>query len=452
MNAGQRWWHTVIDSIGRDWKYAYAKPEYHKARCNYGRGPALKEGSAVPATLQGCISAARVDPSVDMLRAAVKSVLPDIKSRALACERARTVPVESVEALRQAGFYKLVQPTAYGGYEQDFTVLVALMMEMAAACASTAWVCGLLAAHQWMVGLFPAQAQDDAWGTSPGATFCGSYAPINEARPDRDGYRLNGRWSFASGCDNSQWAICAARLPGTSERPGQPAFLLVPASDYAIEDTWEVIGLAGTGSRTLVLNDVLVPKHRMLLFADAASGRSPGSKHYANPLYAVPVYCHVSACLAATAVGAASGAVDDFIAGTTGRLTRGSVTGGDNRMAEFSSVQIRVAEAAASVDAARMILLRDLEDIAREVRQSGEGSVRQRITNRRGQAFAVNLAVRSVDMLNAANGGNGLAVSNPIQRAWRDVNAVARHVSVNWDSVAAMYGQMALGLEPRGQY
>jgi alkylation response protein AidB-like acyl-CoA dehydrogenase len=156
--------------------------------------------------------------------------------------------------------------------------------------------------------------------------------------------------------------------------------------------------------------------------------------------------------LAATAIGAAAGAVEDFIAATGGRVTRGSVTGGNNQMAEFQTVQIKLADAAASVDAARTILLRDLEAIAAEVRQNGHGSVQQRIVNRRGQSFAVNLAVRAVDILNAATGGNGLAMSNPVQRAWRDVNAVARHVSLNWDSVGAMYGQMALGLEPRGQY
>ena len=152
--------------------------------------------------------------------------------------------------------------------------------------------------------------------------------------------------------------------------------------------------------------------------------------------------------MAATAIGAAAGAVDDFIAATGGRVTRGSVTGGNNQMAEFQTVQIKLADAAASVDAARTILLRDLEAIAAEVRQNGHASVQQRIVNRRGQSFAVNLAVRAVDILNAATGGNGLAMSNPVQRAWRDVH----HVSLNWDSVGAMYGQMALGLEPRGQY
>lgn len=402
--------------------------------------------------VQESSSALRANRSPDAIRVAVRSLLPTIRSRAVACERARSVPQETVEELRQTGLYRLVQPAPYGGYEQDFVVLANVMMDIAGACASTAWVCGLLSAHQWLVGLFPAEAQHDVWGVDPGATLCGSYAPISEAAAESGGYRLNGRWSFASGCDNAQWAICAARLPATTQRPGQPAFLLVPATDYAIEGTWDVIGLAGTGSKTLVLDDVFVPEHRVVLFADAASGRTPGSQLYQNRLYAVPIYSHVSACLAATAVGAAAGAIEDFIAATGSRLTRGSVTGGNNRMAEFPTIQIRVAEAAASVDAARTILLRDLEAIAREVRENGEGSVQQRIINRRGQAFAVNMAVRSVDILNAATGGNGLALSNPVQRAWRDINAVGRHVSVNWDAVATMYGQMALGLEPRGQY
>jgi resorcinol 4-hydroxylase (FADH2) len=397
-------------------------------------------------------SVAQAEVAADKVRAAVKSLLPAIKSRAAACERARTVPAETVEELRQTGLYKLVQPGAYGGYEQDFTMLAELIMDMASVCASTGWVCGLLSGHQWFAGLFPAEAQRDIWGSNPEATLCGSYAPVNEARPDKGGFRLTGRWSFASGCDNAQWALCAARLPAAGDRPSQPGFLLVPATDYVIDDTWDVIGLAGTGSKTMVLNDVFVPEHRTLLFADAASGRSPGSRLYANRLYAVPIYSQVSACLAAAAVGAAAGAIDDFIASTTGRVTRGSVTGGNNRMAEFPTIQIKVTEAAASVDAARTILLRDLAAIACEVRETGEGSMRQRVTNRRGQVFAVNLAVRAVDTINAAMGGNGLAMSNPVQRAWRDVNAIARHVSLNWDAVAAMYGQMALGLEPRGQY
>ena len=382
----------------------------------------------------------------------MQALLPRLRHRALAAEMARRVPAETIEELRAAGLYKLVQPAAFGGHECDFVALAEVIMDMAAACASTAWVCGLLAGHQWLAGLFPRQAQEDVWQADPAAVLCGSYAPINTAVADGHGWRLDGRWSFASGCDSASWAICAARLPPSNGLPAAPVFFLVPARDLVIDDDWHVNGLAGTGSKTMVLRAVHVPGHRMITFADAAAGRAPGSALYANRLFAVPVYCHVSACLAATAVGAAAGAVGDFVAATASRVTRGSVTGGNNLMAEIPTVQIRLAQAAAEVDAARTILLRDLADIAREVRERGEATREQRITNRRGQAFAVGLALRAVEALNALGGGNGLALSSPVQRAWRDVNAVARHVSLNWDAVGAMYGQMALGLEPRGQY
>jgi alkylation response protein AidB-like acyl-CoA dehydrogenase len=397
--------------------------------------------------------AARIRSSPSAIKAEVTRLLPAIRAKAAETERARRVPDEHVAALREIGLFKLVQPAAFGGDEHDFVVLAELIMEIGQACASTAWVCGLLSAHQWMLGLFAADAQDDVWGQNPDALMCGSYAPACAAVADTGGYRISGRWSFASGCDNAQWAFCAARLPPkTKDGASEPAFLLVPSSDYAIDDTWDTIGLAGTGSKTLVLDNVFVPEHRLLLFADAAAGRSPGSRLYANRLFSIPIYCQLSPCLASAAVGAAMGALADFVAATGQRLTRGSVTGGNNRMAEFPTVQIKVAEAAASIDAARFILLRDFEAIAREIREQGEATVERRVTNRRGQAFAVGLAVRATDILNATTGGNGLAMSNPIQRAWRDVNAVGRHVSLNWDSVGAMYGQMALGLEPRGQY
>ena len=168
----------------------------------------------------------------------------------------------------------------------------------------------------------------------------------------------------------------------------------------------------------------------MLLFADAAVGPGVPAAKPADRLYAVPItQVSVRARRSTTA-----GAVDDFIESTTGRVTRGSVTGGNNRMAGFPTIQIKLAEAAASIDAARTILLRDLEVIACEMRETGEGSRQQ------GSPTAADRCrqSRSRRQLLAAMGGNGLALSNPVQRAWRDVNAIGRHVSLNWDAVAAM--------------
>jgi alkylation response protein AidB-like acyl-CoA dehydrogenase len=390
----------------------------------------------------------------DQLATGIRRLNVDFKARAAATEKNCAVPAESVQALRDIGFFKLVQPRAFGGYECDFEPLVDFGIEIAKACPSTSWVCGLLAAHQWLVASFPAEAQHDVWDENPDALVCGSYAPATQAAAAPGGFRLTGRWSFASGCDNADWALCAALLPPqTDGGPFTPAFLLVPAKDYAIDDTWHVIGLAGTGSKTLVLDNVFVPTHRVLTFRETTWGKTPGAQVYAhNPAFSIPMLCNIPSCLAAVAVGAAAGALDDYLAATSRRITRGAVAGASNRMAEFATVQLRVADAAASADAAREILLRDLRARALTVREGREVTIEDRITSRRGQAYAVSLAIRATEALNASTGGHGLDLANPVQRAWRDANAVGRHISMNWDVVGTMYGQLALGLEPVGQY
>lgn len=377
-----------------------------------------------------------------------------IKSAAARVEQISRVPEEHVKALRELGFFRLVQPKAFGGFEQTFDTLVDVNIQLAQCCASTAWVCGLLAAHQWLVASFPLEAQHDVWDENPDALVCGSYAPAAKASLEHGGYRLSGRWSYASGCDNTQWAVCAALLPPDGGAgPPKAAFLLVPARDYLVDDTWDVIGLAGTGSKTLVLEDVYVPAHRVLTFEATTSGRTPGASVYANNgTFAVPMLCNIPSCLASTAVGAALGALADYVAMTSARVTRGAVAGAANRMAEFSTIQLRVAEAAACADAAREVLLRDLRSRAESALLGRGVSVEERILSRRGQAFAVSLAIRATEALNSSTGGEGLNRSNPIQRAWRDANAVGRHISMNWDAVGTMYGQLTLGLEPRGQY
>lgn len=398
-------------------------------------------------------AATRGTEAADGLRDAVRALLPGLRARAAEAERRRQVPEENVAALREAGLFRTVQPRLFGGHEQDFAVLAELIVEIAAACPSTGWACGLLAAHQWLVAAFPEAAQREVWQDDPDATACASYAPTGKALPVEGGFRLAGRWAFASGCDAASWAVCSALLPAGEGQPPVLSFLLVPRADFTLDDTWHTVGLAGTGSKTVVVQDAFVPAHRVLRVRDTATGDTPGRRlHDSSPLYAMPMLCNIPSCLAATAVGAAAGALHDYLGMTSQRVTRGAVAGGGNRMAEFPTIQLRVAEATASVDAARELLLRDLRRRAETARNGGAISVEDRIASRRGQAFATSLALRATEALNASTGGQGLDLANPVQRAWRDVNAVSRHVSLNWDAVGTMAGQQALGLEPKGQY
>jgi alkylation response protein AidB-like acyl-CoA dehydrogenase len=373
-------------------------------------------------------------------------------------EKSGRVPASHIDLLRSVGYFDIVKPARFGGEQGSFADLVDANIEISSACASTGWVAGLLSAHQWLLAMFDERVQQEVWGSNPDALLCGSYAPVRLAERVENGFRLSGDWAFASGCENAQWALCAAIIPPRSEaeRP-VPAFLLVPASDYTIADTWDVVGLAGTGSKSLILQDVFVPEYRMLSFPDATSGRTPGGSGYSGiGLFNIPLLMGVPFCLGSAAVGAAKGALNSYIAHMGTRVTRGAVAGGNNKIAEFPTIQLRVAEASASVDAAREIMLRDIAR-AQQLAQAREDGISEitdedRILARRSQSFAVSLALRAVEALNASTGGLGLQMSNPVQRAWRDANAVGRHISMNWDAVGTMVGQQLLGLPPKGQY
>lgn len=395
---------------------------------------------------------AQADPFPALLEAAAA-----VGDRARACadrtERERRVPQALVEQMRAGGLYRVLQPRAFGGYELGFGAFAEIVSRIARGDGSTGWVFSVCAVHQWLIGLFPREAQADVWGADRDAFAAGSYAPAGRAAPVDGGYRMSGAWSFASGCDTADWLLLGAVFPGPEGAPPSPGFFLVPKADYRIDpDTWHVAGLAGTGSRTVHLQDVFVPAHRVLSFAQGASGDAPGTAANDAPLYRIPFMACVPTCLVAPVLGMADGALDLYLDSTSTRATRGAVAGGHNRMAEFATVQLRVAEAAASIDAARTVLFRDIEETEALARTGRPVTVDVRLRNRRTHAFAVKLLVQAVDALFYGSGGAALALERPLQRFWRDVHAAGVHISTNWDAVATMYGQHALGLEPKGQY
>jgi alkylation response protein AidB-like acyl-CoA dehydrogenase len=393
-------------------------------------------------------------PQLSKILASATELVPLLQERAQATEAARRVSEATTEAFHQAGFFKLMQPARYGGYEYGFTAFIDVISELARGCTSSAWGCSLGAIHQWLVGTFPEQAQDDVWRRDPNAIVCGSYAPATLAEKVDGGYLVQGKWHFASNVDNSQWALLGVQFPAEEKGAAPTAgFLLAPRADWAIEDNWHVAGQAGTGSKTVVIDKPLfIPGHRKLTFAEASSNRPPGCAINTNPIYRIPFLSAVPVCLVSPIIGTAQGAVDELIQLAGTRVTRGAVAGGGNRLSEFFPVQSRLAEASASVDAARLLLYRDTAQVEQMAADGQAISVEQRIRNRRDHAFAARLSRDAVEAVFASVGGAGLALNQPIQRMWRDANAISRHISLNWDAVSSMVGQYLLGLEPKGQY
>ena len=266
---------------------------------------------------------------------------------------------------------------------------------------------------------------------------------------DKDGYRLSGRFSFASGCDNANWGILGGMLP-LKDGP-KPGFFLVPRSQFTIHDDWFTMGLAGTGSKTIVVDDQFVPDYRAVSFNEMLTGNGPGTQTNTNPLYRQPMLAVVPHCLVAPALGMARGALEVFTEQAAGRTTRGAVAGGNNKMSEFTTIQMRVAEATASIDAAQLMIYRDISDTLATVTAGKPADVALRMRNRLTHSFATKLLVQAVDAVFLAAGGSALGLEHPVQRFWRDIHALSSHISLNWDSVSAMYGQHVFGLEPKGQ-
>lgn len=393
-------------------------------------------------------------PSLASILDKAKELRPYLRERGHETEVNRRISEETTQLFKDLGFFKLLQPARYGGYEYGFTGFMDLIAEIGRGCTSTAWGCALGLIHQWLLATLPKQAQDDVWLENPQAILCGSYAPATHAVRMDGGYLIKGKWSFASNVDNSHWALLGVHFPVTSPSDKPSAgFLLVPRNDWEIEDDWHVMGQSGTGSKSIVMKtDVFVPEHRKITFAELSSGNPPGLKDNPHPIYGIPFLSAVPVCLVAPILGTLQGAIDTFVELCESRVTRGAVAGGGSSLRDFFPVQSRLAEACASLDAATLLINRDTTQVEQMAMSGIKITVAQRIRNRRDHAYATKLAQQGIDGLFSAVGGAGLSLDQPLQRMWRDGNAISKHISLNWDAVSSMVGQHMLGLEPKGQY
>jgi resorcinol 4-hydroxylase (FADH2) len=372
------------------------------------------------------------------------------REQALETEKQRHVSSELIAMMRDAELFRVMQPVRFGGFEYGYDAFVELVATIAAGDGSTGWVYSLGAVHPWLIACYPEEAQQEVWSQDRDAIAAVSYAPTGKAVLEKDGYRLSGRFGFASGVDNANWGILGGILP-LKDGP-KPGFFLIPRSQFSIHDDWFTMGLAGTGSKTIVVDDQFVPAYRAVSFADMLSGNGPGTATNPSSLYRQPMLAVVPYCLVAPALGMARGALEVFKDQVAGRATRGAVAGGNNKMSEFITVQMRVAEATASIDAAELMIHRDINDTLAVVDGGKPADVKLRMRNRLTHSFATRLLVQAVDAVFLAAGGSALGLQHPLQRFWRDIHAASAHISLNWDSVSAMYGQHVFGLEPKGQY
>jgi 3-hydroxy-9,10-secoandrosta-1,3,5(10)-triene-9,17-dione monooxygenase len=371
-----------------------------------------------------------------------EELLPKLRERAPRCEELRRLPDETLRDFHDAKLFRIHQPKRVGGAELEFAAVVTYGALLARACASSAWNWVNFTAHHMMLGMFPPQAQDEIWGGSPDALIASSFVfPAGKARKVEGGYVLSGRWPFSSGVDPSEWNMLAGLARLDDNLPPEQRIFLLSRPQYKVIDTWFAGGLRGTGSKDVEVSEQFVPEHLTLAVADTKGGPTPGSAVNPGPLFQMPVFALFPYMLSGVALGIAEGLVDEFLAKSsqTGRMTGA-------RIAEIQSTQIRLGEATAYARASRLVQLANCEEAERLIASGRvpEGKVKARY--RLEGAYAVDWAVRAVDVMFGLYGAGGLYESGHVPRAFRDAHAVKQHFSFNTDIAGTTYGRVALGL------
>ena len=376
--------------------------------------------------------------------ARVDALLPELRGRAAEVEQRGMVPDDIIRSLAAAGVFRALQPRQWGGLELDLAAYYEGMIRLASACASTGWVASVVGVHPWHAALFAPEAQRELWGDNPDAMMSTSLAPVGQVERASGGYRLTGRWPFSSGVDHCGWVVLGGTAPDETGGGVYRTFL-VPRQDYTIDqESWKVTGLAGTGSKAVILPGVFVPEHRTHSIVDNYNGTDPGLAINDRPYYRLPWRLVFGYCIAAPAAGAAVGALEAFIAGNRDRHS----AHGAQPVARNPAVHRPLARALAVVGMVRQRMsatwteLQALADAGRTVPYE-----------RRTQAFYEATLVHDacsdvVYHLMGVNGGRTMNADAALQRYFRDLLAMRNHPAANIEMSSGLYAQAMLGVPP----
>jgi 3-hydroxy-9,10-secoandrosta-1,3,5(10)-triene-9,17-dione monooxygenase len=373
------------------------------------------------------------------LWARAEALLPKLKERAKRCEELRRLPDETLRDFHDAELFRIHQPNRVGGAELDFDAVVTFGALLAKACASTSWVWVNYAAHHMMLGMFPQEVQDEIWNKDRDALIASSFVfPAAKAKKVDGGYVISGRWPFSSGVYPSEWNMLAGLAFLDENTPPEQRVFLLHRSQYTIVDNWYAGGLRGTGSMDVEAKEQFVPEHRTLAVADTKGGPTPGSVVNPGVLFQMPVFALFPYMLSGVPLGIAEGLIEEY-GPRAGRMT-------GSRVAEIQSTQIRLGEATAYARASRMVQLANCREAQALISQGSVPDAKTKARYRLEGAYAVDWAVRAVDVMFALSGASGLYESGATPRAFRDAHAVKQHFSFNTDIAATTYGRVALGL------
>jgi 3-hydroxy-9,10-secoandrosta-1,3,5(10)-triene-9,17-dione monooxygenase len=401
-------------------------------------------GPGVGRKTDASLSSEGDDRAYAAMIARAQALIPQLRERAASTEALRRLPPETERDLHDAGLFRIVQPKRVGGAELDYVALVDCADALGQADASVAWNFANLSSHHWMLGMFDRRAQDRVWDKDPNVLIASSFIfPAGRARKVDGGYLLRGSWPFSSGVESCEWNMLASVVSSDDEADGiEYRIFLLPSTDYKIIDTWNATGLQGTGSNDVEVSDAFVAEPMTVAVADLAGGPTPGSAANPNALYALPVFSLFPYVLSGVALGNAQACLDDYVELAQHRAS----TYNRAKLGDLQSTQIKIAEASAKIDAARLIMRTKCLEAMSDARSGHVPDIAAKTRLRRDGAYAVNLCTEAVSSLFSASGARGLFTSGALQRQFRDAHAINSHIAFNFDAAGTNYGRVALGL------
>jgi 3-hydroxy-9,10-secoandrosta-1,3,5(10)-triene-9,17-dione monooxygenase len=375
----------------------------------------------------------------EALLASARELGPALQARLTQADALRRLPDETVDDLKRAGFFRILQPRRWGGLELDPRTFFEVQIEIARACASSAWVLGVVGAHAWQLALFDERAQREVWEKNADALISSSYAPTGKVERVDGGYLVSGRWSFSSGCDHCDWVFLGGFAPD-AKGPDMRTFLL-PRVDYRIEDNWHTLGLRGTGSKDIVVEGAFVPEHRTHRLMDGFRCKSPGNAVNTAPLYRLPFGQLFVRSVSSSCLGIAQGALEAFQAAASQRVAAGDGA----KVAIDPGVQRVCAEATVALDELKLVLQRNVDSLLQYAQRGEAPPVELRVRYRYESAHAADSCAKLVTSLYNAAGGRVLFVGHPLLRSFLDANAARGHYANNPEKPARNLGAVALG-------
>jgi 3-hydroxy-9,10-secoandrosta-1,3,5(10)-triene-9,17-dione monooxygenase len=349
----------------------------------------------------------------------------------------RRVPQENIDALQDAGFFLALQPARYGGYELNPQDFFRMQCAIAEGCMSTAWASGIIAVHAFQIALMDARAQEDVWGEDIHTRVSSSYAPLGKVEPVEGGFRLSGRWGWSSGCDHCSWVLLGAIVPGEGFRT-----FLLPNSDYEILDTWQSMGLQGTGSNDIVVEGAFVPDYRTHKQSDGFSGTNPGIEVNGAPLYRLPWAQTFIRVVSTPAIGAAREGLRLY-KNTVVSKASGDVT----KLAGDVSTLERVASATNAIDEMEALLYRNFDQMMAAVESGVSISIEDRALYRYQASLVIEKSMGVIDSLFSSAGGSSVFIDSEIQQRFLDIHTARAHVANNPTAFARNLGGLGVGTE-----